>query len=124
MGAEKGVKSYQDLRVRQKSMDLVEEIYTLVKGLPKEEMYELSSQMRRASVSIPSNIAEGHARHTPNEFTHFLATARGSCAELQSQMLIYVRLGFVAQQDIQRPLDISYEVSKMLSSLIVSLGKK
>ena len=96
----------------------------MVKGLPKEEMYELSSQMRRAAVSIPSNIAEGQARWSKKEFLNFLSTARGSCAELQTQMLLCVRVGFVTKQDIQLALDISYEVSKMLSSLIVSLEGK
>lgn len=116
-----GVKNYQDLRVWQRAMALVEVLYAEVKKLPKAETYELGSQMRRAVVSIPSNIAEGHARHTPKEFVNFLSVARGSCAELQTQILICVRLGFLFEGEVQLALDISYEVSKMLSSLIVSL---
>lgn len=98
--------------------------YTVVKKLPKGEQYELASQMRRAAVSIPSNIAEGHARHSAKDFVNFLAISRGSCAELQTQMLLCVRLGYLSKDGIQDALDISYEVSKMLSSLIVSLNNK
>ena len=84
--------SYKELFVWQKAMDLVAEIYRIVKLLPKEETYGLSDQMRRAAVSIPSNIAEGQARNTTREFINYLYTARGSNAELQTQCLICVKL--------------------------------
>ena len=79
---------YKDLIVWQKSMDLVDEIYRLVKFLPKEETYALSDQMRRAAVSVPSNIAEGYERKSPKEFANFLSIARASRAELETQICI------------------------------------
>ena len=80
--------SYQDLLVWQKSVELCVEIYKLVKLLPKEEMYGLSDQMRRAVVSIPSNIAEGYTRKSTNEYLNFLSIANGSRTELETQLLI------------------------------------
>ena len=79
------VQSFQDLIVWQKATDLVIEVYNLVKELPKEEQYALSDQMRRAAVSIPSNIAEGQSRNSTKEFIQFLSVAKGSNAELQTQ---------------------------------------
>lgn len=79
------VQSIQDLIVWQKAMDLVIEVYNLVKELPKEEQYALSDQMIRAAVSIPSNIAEGQSRNSTKEFIQFLSVAKGSNAELQTQ---------------------------------------
>ena len=79
------VQSFQDLIIWQKAMDLVIEVYNLVKELPKEEQYALSDQMRRAAVSIPSNIAEGQSRNSTKEFIQFLSVAKGSNAELQTQ---------------------------------------
>ena len=78
------VKSYQDLLVWQKAMELVTEIYRIAKLLPREELYALSDQMRRSAVSIPSNIAEGQARNSTKEFINFLSVAKGSNAELQT----------------------------------------
>ena len=89
---ENKVKSYKDLIVWQKSMDLVIEIYKLVKKLPKEETYSLSDQMRRAVVSIPSNIAEGYTRKSTNEYLNFLSIANGSRTELETQLLICERI--------------------------------
>ena len=80
--------SYQDLEVWKKSIDFVEQIYRLVKQLPKEETYALSDQMRRAAVSIPSNIAEGANRKTTKEYIQFLYIALGSAAELETQLII------------------------------------
>ena len=77
---------YQDLVVWQRSMELVKEIYSLIKYLPKEELYGLSDQMRRAAVSIPSNIAEGQARYSNKDFIGFLYISRGSIAELETQL--------------------------------------
>ena len=78
------MQNYKELIVWQKSMDLVAEIYKLVKFLPKEETYALSDQMRRAVVSIPSNIAEGYGRNSTRDYVKFLKTARGSCFELET----------------------------------------
>ncbi len=91
------VKSYNDLIVWQKSMDLVVEVYKLVRNLPKEELYALSNQMRRAAVSVPSNIAEGQKRNSTKEFVQFLSFAKGSAAELQTQLLICNRLDYFTE---------------------------
>ena len=89
---------YQELKVWQKSMDLAEVVYDLIKLLPKSELYALSDQMRRASVSIPSNIAEGQQRRSSKEFLTFLSVARGSLAELETQLLLCVRLNFLTNE--------------------------
>lgn len=115
------IKSYKDLDVWKKSMILVTEVYHIVKLLPTEERYALSDQMRRAAVSIPSNIAEGHARYNRKDYPQFLSIARGSNAELQTQCLICVNLGYVKEKDIQNALSLSDEVGRMLSTLIVRL---
>ena len=86
---------YKELTVWQKAMDLVVEVYCLVRKLPKEELYALSDQIRRAVVSIPSNIAEGQQRNSKNDFKHFLTIARGSNAEVETQLLICVRLTYL-----------------------------
>ena len=81
-------KDYKDLVVWQRAIDLVIEVYKIVKVLPQEEVYDLSSQMRRAAVSIPSNIAEGYGRNSDNELIRFLNIASGSSAELETQIII------------------------------------
>jgi len=113
--------SYQGLKVWQKAMDLTAMIYSLVKKLPKEELYSLSDQMRRAVVSIPCNIAEGQDRHTNKEFTQFLIIARGSKAELETQLLICVKIGYLTDSDIFEAMNSTKEVGKMLTSLINKL---
>lgn len=115
--------NYKDLTVWQKSMDLTEEIYRLVKKLPKEETYALSDQMRRSVVSIPSNIAEGQGRNSNNEFRNFLSFANGSLSELETQLLICVRLGYLSDADIKTALSLSNEIDRMLSALILRLKK-
>ena len=118
---EKEKRTYQELLVWQKAMDLTAVIYQLVKKLPKEELFALSDQMRRAVVSIPSNIAEGRDRNTNNEFIHFLTVSRGSKAELETQLLICVKVGYLTETDIDEAIIISTEVGKMLTSLINKL---
>ena len=113
--------SYKELIVWQKAMDLVEETYFVVKRLPKEELYALSDQMRRAAVSIPSNIAEGQVRNSTKEFVNFLSIARGSNAELQTQLLICVKLRYLKENDISKALGVSEEVGKMLQTIIQKL---
>ena len=115
--------NYQTLDVWKKYMDLVEEIYRLLKKLPKEETYALADQMRRAAVSIPSNIAEGQSRGA-KEFIQFLKVARGSRAELETQLLICERLNYLTRADIESSLNLLEEISKMLSALIKHLGAK
>jgi four helix bundle protein len=113
--------SYQSLFVWQKSMDLTVLVYDLIKRLPKEEQYALSDQMRRAVVSIPSNIAEGRDRNTNKEFLQFLTIARGSKAELETQLLICVRVGYLHQNDISMAMNLLTEIGKMLTALVAKL---
>jgi four helix bundle protein len=115
------VQSYRDLIVWQKSMDLVERVYRMTRVFPKEEMYGLSSQIRRAAVSIPSNIAEGQARKSTAEFLHFLSIAQGSRAEVETQTLIAQRLGYVTQAQIKEILSLLDEISRMLNTLRTKL---
>ena len=113
---------YQDLKVWQKSMDLVMEVYALTKLLPKEELYGLSNQMKRAVVSIPSNIAEGQQRGTKRDFAKFLIIARGSNAELQTQLIICERLDYLHSGQTEKAITLTHEISKMLSALILHLA--
>ena len=94
--------SYEDLLVWQKAMDLVEEVYRLIKLLPKEENFGISAQMRRSAISIPSNIAEGQSRHTTKEFINFLSIANGSKSELKTQILICIRLKYITEIQAKR----------------------
>ena len=112
------IQSYRDLLAWQKAMDLVEIAYRMSLKLPKEEKFALSDQIRRAAVSIPSNFAEGQVRNSTKEFVQFLSIAKGSNAELYTQLLICVRLGYLTPDDTQQALSLSEEVSKMLSALI------
>ena len=111
------INSYRDLIVWQKAMDLCEEVYRLARMLPKEELFALSDQLRRAAVSIPSNIAEGRGRQSKKEFAHFLSIAQGSVAELETQIFLSVRLNMLQESDILPVLSLCTEVSKMLRAL-------
>ena len=113
--------SYRDLTVWKKSMDLVTEIYRLVKFLPREETYALSDQMRRAAISIPSNIAEGQSRNSSKEFLQFLYIARGSKAELETQLLIAYRLNYLSDDQISSALAMCDDIGRMLHALINSI---
>ena len=119
---ELGLKKYEDLTVWQKAMDLVTEVYKLVKLLPKEEIYVLSDQMRRSAVSIPSNIAEGQERDTTKDFVKFLYIAKGSNAELETQLMICVRLKYLTQSQTEVARGLVCEIGKMLNSLIKKLA--
>lgn len=116
------VKHYRELLVWQKAMLVVEETYRLVKLLPKEEQFALSDQMRRAAVSIPSNIAEGQARSSTKEFVRFLWIAKGSVAELETQFMICVRLKYMMKSQIETVMNLLDEVGRMLNALIGKLG--
>ena len=100
-------------------MELAEEVYVLIRFLPKEEQFSLSDQMRRAAVSVPSNIAEGHGRQTDRELKHFLSIAKGSVFELETQIHLCLRLGYFTQGQAQKALSLVEEVSKILTSLIL-----
>ena len=117
------VKYYRDLQVWQKGIELVKEIYLLTKQFPKEEIYGLSSQIRRASVSIPSNIAEGQARKHTAEFRQFLYIALGSLGEVDTQLELAIQLSYLSQNDIPKAANLVLELRKMLYSLINKLPK-
>ncbi|MDO6492599.1 MULTISPECIES: four helix bundle protein [unclassified Cellulophaga] len=102
-------------------MDLVEEVYKLVKVLPDDEKFGLSSQIKRCSVSIPSNIAEGAGRNSKKEFKNFLSYANGSTTELETQLLLVIRLGFVEKENIEPLLRLATEIKNMNFALQKSL---
>ena len=106
--------NYKELIVWQKAMTLTEEIYRIVKFLPKEELFGLSDQMRRAAVSIPSNIAEGHGRNTNGDFHRFLLIARGSLMELETQLEICKRLHYIPEKELKASGSLCREIEKIL----------
>ncbi|MDB4631887.1 four helix bundle protein [bacterium] len=116
------VQSFKDLIVWQKAMALVTEVYKVTKEFPKEELYGLTNQVRRAAVSIPSNIAEGHARKGTAEFRNFLSIARGSLAEVETQLLIARNLNYLDQTRLNQLMATHTEIGKMLNSLIKKLA--
>jgi len=113
----------KELRVWQKAIQLCKAVYGLTSGFPKAELYGLTSQMRRASVAIPSNVAEGRGRATRKEYRHFVAIGRGSAAELETQIVIAQELGFLAGADAEELLEGVREVSRMLNGLARSLSE-
>ncbi len=115
------VTHYKELVVWQKAMNMVVLTYRLAKLLPKEETYALSDQMRRAAVSVPSNIAEGQSRNSTKEYINFLSIAKGSNAELQTQCLICVYLSYITKEQAQPLLNLSEEISKMITRMIAKL---
>jgi four helix bundle protein len=115
-------KHYKDLIAWQKAMDRVCEIYQLTEGFPKREVYSLTDQIRRAAVSVPSNIAEGQAHFSTRDFVHFLRYSRGSLAELETQIQIAKRLNYGKETDLNAVLQHIDEVSRILSGLISSLA--
>jgi four helix bundle protein len=117
------LKNYKDLIVWNKSMELVTEVYRLVKLLPKEETYALSDQMRRAAVSIPSNIAEGHSRNYDKELIQFLYIAKGSKAELDTQIQIAINLGYITTEDAARVTQLSNDTGMLLNAFISKISK-
>ena len=118
------VKSFRDLRVWQAAMELVEKIYKLTQSFPKHEVYGLTNQLRRAAVSIPSNIAEGHAREHSKEYLNFLSVTQGSLAELQTQIEIASRLGYAEHSSIRDLLEDSVSLSKQLYALRNAVAKQ
>lgn len=102
-------------------MALVMEVYRITKRFPSEEKYGLTQQVRRAAVSIPSNVAEGAARNTKKEFTHFLHGARGSLSELDTQLELSVGLGYVSDDDLNSVRSLMEQVDRMISGLLRSL---
>lgn len=99
-------------------MDLAEEVYELIRKLPVEEKFSLADQMRRAAISVPSNIAEGQGRQSDKEFVHFLHIARGSIAELETQLLLCIRLNYLNDALVSNALNLCQKISMMLNALI------
>ena len=118
------VKNYRELIVWQKAMDLVELVYRLARRFPKDELYGLTSQIRRAAVSIPSNVAEGQGRRTTAEFLRFLSIANGSLKEVETQLLLAERLAYIDQQQTAEAMALTTEVTRLINGLINSLEKK
>jgi four helix bundle protein len=115
------IQSYRDLDVWQIAMDLVVEVYQLSKAFPADERFGLTAQVRKAVVSIPTNVAEGHARTGVGEYSHFVSIARGSTAEVETELLIAERLDYVGRDKIAATLDKTDHISRMLTNLRRSL---
>ncbi len=119
---EKGsIQSYRDLVVWQKAMDLAEQCYKLTKGFPKNEMYGMTSQIRRAAASVPANIAEGQGRESTGSFIQFLRIAQGSLKELETHLLLSIRVHLATRELTDPMLDLCNEIGRMLRSLIRKL---
>jgi four helix bundle protein len=118
------MKSYRELKVWHLAMNLVVAIYKLTGRFPKSEVYGLTAQLQRAGVSVPSNIAEGHARDSTKEFLRHVSIAMGSLAELETQLLLARRLGFASPQVIDSMCEIADELGRMLRGLQKSLKAK
>jgi four helix bundle protein len=110
-------RSYKDLVVWQKGISLAKTVYQLTKKYPSEERFGLVAQMRRAAVSVPSNIAEGQARHTTGEFILFISHAEGSVAELDTQLILGIELNFCSAADAEQAFGLINELRKMLNVL-------
>ena len=115
------VRSYRDLKVWEKAMDLVVESYRLTRLLPRNETYGLATQIPRARVSVPANIAEGHGREHLGDYLHHLSVANGSLAELETHLLIANRLQYISLQDLEPFLALSAEIGRMLAGLTAKL---
>ena len=119
--ARPAISSYRDLTVWQRSMDVVIEIYAISKRFPKDERFGLTAQVRRAAVSVPANISEGNSRHSKAEYRHFVSIAHGSVAELETELAIAERLGFVTGSELAAVREHAGSISRMLTSLRKSL---
>ena len=116
--------SYKDLIVWQKSRILVRKIYLLTLKLPREEIFGITNQIRRAVISIPSNIAEGYDRGSNKEFVRFLKIAKGSAAEVETQLILCIDLGYLTLDDIQEVLALHDEIIRMLGTLIIKTEQR
>lgn len=105
-------------------MDLIEELNPVLMRLPSEELFALNAQIRKSALSVPSNISEGHDRRTKGEFLHFLGIARGSLAEVQTQIHVAGRLKYWSKNEVEQFLSRTVEISKMLNALMKSLERR
>jgi len=115
------VKTFEDLIIWQKSIVLTKQIYAITRKFPKEEIYGLSNQLRRASVSVASNIAEGYGRITRNDYKRFLSFSFGSTFEIQTQLIICIEIGIINNEDFNESMMLSKEISAMLHAIIKKL---
>ena len=118
------METHKDLRVWQQSIEMVTSIYRLTQSFPKEELFGLVSQLRRASVSVPSNIAEGYARGSDKEKLHFLRISSGSMSEVETQLMLGLNLGYIDQEKYNELSETVTSVWKQLNSLISSIKKR
>jgi len=118
------LKDYRELIVWQRAVDLVEMVYRMTAGFPKTEVYALTSQIRRAAVSIPSNVAEGQGRRTTRDFLYFLSVANGSVKEVETQVIVSERLGYLDEPKKSQLIDLTTEVGRLISGLTKSLEQK
>ncbi|MEO9534053.1 MAG: four helix bundle protein [Crocinitomicaceae bacterium] len=117
------IKSHKDLKIWQKGIVIVKEIYLMCQSLPKEELYALQSQLKRSAVSIPSNIAEGYGRHYTKNYIQFLNIARGSLLELETQVTIGRELDFITKEIFEKNIELITEESKMINAFIKSIER-
>lgn len=118
------IKSYKDLLIWQKGIQIVKEVYMLCKLLPNDELYGLQSQLKRASISIPSNIAEGYGRNYTKNYKQFLAFSRGSLLEVETQIIIAIELNYISAEKCNKVLDLINEENKMLNAFINSIKSR
>lgn len=118
------ISHFRELEVWRVSMQLAKHVYEITGQFPREERYGLAAQLQRSAVSIPSNIAEGNARNSTRDYTRFVSIAQGSCAELQTQLLLAVELGLGERESTAAALELSERVSQMLLRLQQALSRK
>ena len=118
------LQNYRDLEVWQKAMTLAEECYRVTKMFPKEELFGMTSQIRRAAASIPANIAEGQGRQHTKEFLNFLSVARGSLKEIETHLILSQRVGLMTAQQLEPLLKLTDDISRMMSGLRKTLEKR
>jgi four helix bundle protein len=119
-----GTQNYKDLLVWQKGIVLAKDIYRLTQNFPAEEKFGLVAQMRRAAVSIPSNLAEGQARHTSGEFVQFISHAEGSAAELDTQLILSIELAFCKKANAIPIYELIEEIRRMLNALRRAISRR
>ena len=118
------MQNFKELKVWQEGKEFAKEVYALVKLLPREETYALGDQLRRAAVSVPSNIAEGYGRQSDKDYIHFLKFARGSLNEVETQLLLAVDFGYLTEEQIAKALSIITNEARMLTGLINAVAKR
>lgn len=117
------IKSHKDLLAWQKAMELVELVYELTRQFPREELFGLATSLRRAAVSIPSKIADGHERDNTREFIHYLSVARGALSEAETQMEVATRLGYINQEQQARFTHLASDTGKIVNGLMNSVER-